>query len=477
MSKRKISEVEDNAPSGERHEKLRIQEVDDLPSARSPTTEATAKAIDDDRGSRKTDRQARQLAKRERRALRKAKHNSNKRPDTIHEGHLDTVLSASQTNVPRETGTEEQLSVPSGALQRFDDETGHLRSSASQAVDQHGLGKKSKWKASSPISGQMLELDPIFSDDEQYALVPYCRHPCADPLDRYILIAYGTFVGVYSTSTSLLVRRLQVSEASIISGFALDPQNKSHVHVSVQSGNIRCWDWTEGRQLNNRQSSREIHALTVAAKDADSVNNDVLYTVRRSQSGEWLIEAHRHIMKADEDGGVARKILFRFEHRVTNLHVIESGRIIVAASAQKLIIGHTRKAVSELFNETHYDWRIVDCPDFITSLDVRPRPSGRTSHKKHYDTVSKAVDVVIGSLRGVIHVYEDILHKLLQMERVVKPGKDDGIVSRRLHWHRTAVLSVKWSLDGKSLSACKMREISTLIMQAITLSPVAKRQY
>jgi len=61
----------------------------------------------------------------------------------------------------------------------------------------------------------------------------------------------------------------------------------------------------------------------------------------------------------------------------------------------------------------------------------------------------QTLDVVIGGAKGMIFVYEDLLNNLVQSERASKASEPAADLKPRiLHWHRQAVGTVRWSLDG-----------------------------
>lgn len=258
-------------------------------------------------------------------------------------------------------------------------------------------------------------------------------------------------VVVYSTSTSLLVRSLQVSKGGTITGLALDASNRDRVYVTATSGDIERWHWKEGTRTNKWEISSSIHALGTAAHAEEETSNELVYTVDKKDGGKWLLSAHRLVGKgADTNTGV--KTLLKYDERLSAFRVLAGGKVIVATSGQQLIVGTTEMPAPDKLSDIVYQWRIVDCPEWVTSFDVRIRPSERTSKRKHGVPLLEAVDVALGGLKGAIHIYEDVLHKLVRKEKAGQAGTSEDISSRRLHWHRNAVLTLKWSLDGKSIN-------------------------
>lgn len=249
----------------------------------------------------------------------------------------------------------------------------------------------------------------------------------------------------------MLVRRMQSVKAETISGFAISPKHQNQVYIARTSGVIESWDWTIGSRLHQWKISSSIYSVATARPAKNDEPNHLVYTVDKKSEGPWLISAHR--LTGGGDGAKTDvKTLLKFEEPISSLKVTEGGRVIVATSGSQLIIGVSDAPEPAVLRDLSYVWRVIDCPEWISSIDVRMRPSERTSNKKHKTlggSLFNAIDIAVGGLKGSIHVYEDLLRKLTRKEKVAKNFNAEDITSRRLHWHRNAVLTVKWSLDGE----------------------------
>ncbi len=291
--------------------------------------------------------------------------------------------------------------------------------------------EKPTWKTSDAVGGHMLDVDPIFSRDEEF-----------------LLVAYHTAITVYSTSTSLPVRRLIINKLNRISAFTLSSSIDSQVFISTISGEIENWDWTEGSRLGRWKLSSSIYFLTTSLQTADEDNNQLIYTVDTKDADQWLISAHR--LNSGEHATMTDvKTLLRHQGPLSSLRILAGGRFVVATSGSQLVIGNTTKPNPPLLQDLSYTWRIVECPEWITCIDVR------ISHPERIDKPSKggrrrieALDIAVGGLKGSIHVYDNLLGKLIRTEQPTSKELLEDIKSRRLHWHRNVVLSLKWSLDG-----------------------------
>ena len=270
---------------------------------------------------------------------------------------------------------------------------------------------------------------------------------------RYLLLAYDSAIHVYSISTSLLVRKLRISRIDSITAFTFSSKNSSHLYVSTRSGLIEKWDWIAGVKLEYWNTSSPIYYIVASNLSADDENNELMFTIDRKGEGPWMITAHRLLGgpdAANTDLGTLRK----YPQSLTSLKVFENGRIIVATSGSYLMIGTTEKPNTTPLRDVSYIWREVECPEWITSIDVQIKHADKSSKRTKLakTTAQSAVNIVVGGLKGSIFIYDDLLRKLKDAERNSKSDKAVNIISQRKHWHRKAVLSVKWSLDGMYLA-------------------------
>lgn len=91
-----------------------------------------------------------------------------------------------------------------------------------------------------------------------------------------------------------------------------------------------------------------------------------------------------------------------------------------------------------------YQFCAFDVPDIVACLDLRPLVKSGSKGK----TEIQQLDLVVGTARGPIFHYGDILSKL---PREGSKNLKAGVIQpRKYHWHRKAVHSVKFSGDGKS---------------------------
>ena len=391
-----------------RHSKIRVQEVEsaDASTEQGKSVDSTESARGEKLQNGEQTKSKNRKHKDSSKKSRRERHDLERTEKTANLGMGDNVKTIAQVRKPKD-------------------------SEVKQAIVSESKEQKS-WKSSEPVGGQMIDLDPVFSGDEQH-----------------LLIAYDKSIAVYSTSTSLLVRKFLVSKSKAITGLALDPLNKDLLYTTTLSGQISIWDWRDGQRRNERIVTSRINAATTARQRSIPGDNGLLYTIEENRPDSWIISVHQ-LVDSEKSSKAEKKILFKFGKRMTHLVVSNGGKSIIATSGRHIIVGASDSPVLDNLNDLSYVWRIADCPEWIVSLDVRCRSLGGAS-KKHAAgrSMLEAVDVVLGGLRGAINVFEDIHEKLVRKEEAGKDRKPENVVSRTLHWHRNAVLSVKWSLDGE----------------------------
>ena len=262
-----------------------------------------------------------------------------------------------------------------------------------------------------------------------------------------MLLAYHTSIAVYSTSTSLLVRQLRVKKDEHISGFTFAPQNQNHLYVSTVSGLIEKWDWVEGSRLGQWKLSSSIHSLLTSSPGPKDPGKDLVYTIDREEGEPWLLSAHR-LAGVEDAANTDVVTLLKYEETLSSFQVLEGGKIIVAAAGSNVIVGYCEAPDMPTLQDLSYVWRVIECPEWVASIDARNRPRPEKVAEKKAGAC-EVVDVAIGGYQGSIYIYEDLLTRLIRKERFPSKATAGDITSRRLHWHRNSVLAVKWSLDGE----------------------------
>jgi NET1-associated nuclear protein 1 (U3 small nucleolar RNA-associated protein 17) len=368
----------------------------------------------------------------------------------------DNIDVQSDSNSPEGADFEEFIAEGTRALA----EKKMQKSKAKQAKQAKQLAsiKKSPdtWKLSESIGGRMIDADPVFTQDERYALILYLRSH-ADK-GRFLIVANRTTILVYSTSNSLLSRSIKLAidpklrpNARIIT-FCLSPTNPDLLWVACSDGAIYSINWTSGAgadQYWGISSTGCIH-MTVASMESAGRRRDVVFTTEARKDGGWRITANELAPPNGPIQTVARTI-HSSNQRILFLKAGKEGSVIVATSGKGILLGSLRSADFGTIDKIKYEFRLFESSDAISSLDVRvtDRPKSailQDRGSKRYPVV----DVAIGDVKGSIFVHNDLLQNIVRPQRNSTGESGIQLIPRKLHWHRQAVHSVKWSLDGTS---------------------------
>lgn len=240
-----------------------------------------------------------------------------------------------------------------------------------------------------------------------------------------------------------------MSKSDKVTAFALSPSKPNHVFLSTNTGSIEKWDWVEGVRLEYWHISTPIYHLATSTLRPNEISNDLVYTVDCKSENQWMLTVHR-LLGGDEASKTDLGTLIKYSEPLTSVKILDNGRIIVLTASSRLIVGSSDTPDLVSLKDIVYTWRDVKCPEWITSMDIRIRPHDNLGKKAKGKTLGSygALDVAIGTLRGQILIYDDLLQKLILQESTSKSNKRKGISSQRLHWHRNAVFALKWSKDG-----------------------------
>ncbi|KAI9714600.1 MAG: hypothetical protein M1812_006405 [Candelaria pacifica] len=294
------------------------------------------------------------------------------------------------------------------------------------------------WKVSESVGGRLITGEPIFAGEE-----------------KYLLLAYDHAIKVYSATTSQLVRTLPASAEesgeATITAYALSSTKPNTIYVST-IGHISHWDWVAGEQLGRWISKAQIFGLATSALAIGDSTFDLVYA-REKRGEHWMISAYNLLhgtFLADKE----RTQLFETRRPILGLYVTQSGENIVASYGEYLVVGVTKHRNIPTLSMLAFIWRELRTPERITCLDVREivtrqlsRGKGTKGPAKHLKS-QYSLDVVLGGLKGAIYIHENLLHKLDQKEPDAQITKAVNLTPLKLHWHREAVATVKWSVDG-----------------------------
>ncbi|OBU01269.1 hypothetical protein VE01_00087 [Pseudogymnoascus verrucosus] len=307
--------------------------------------------------------------------------------------------------------------------------------------------KDSDWKVSAPIGGRMIDVDPLFTDGE-----------------KFLIVAHRQSIHVYSTVTSLLHRSIDLSvngsrPANVrIVAYALSETDPSMIWVACSDGAVYHINWVSGSGTDQfwTTSSMGMTHMTASSMTSAGRTRDIVFTTEERRDGGWRVTAHELTPPGSDIPTVARTI-YTSTQPIHILKVVKNGSLIVAASESRVLVANLRTTDFDSVDKIRYEFRVFESTDYISSIDVRVTSANKGQKSKSKESKSKAetfgvVDVVVGDVKGSIFVHNDLLRKMIQSQNAVASGKPAvDMLPRKLHWHRKAVQSVKWSLDGNYL--------------------------
>jgi NET1-associated nuclear protein 1 (U3 small nucleolar RNA-associated protein 17) len=188
--------------------------------------------------------------------------------------------------------------------------------------------------------------------------------------------------------------------------------------------------------------------MTVASMESAGRRRDVVFTTEAKKDGGWRITANELAPPKGPIQTVARTI-YTSNTRVQFLKTGKEGAVLVASSGKKVLIGSLRSTDYGTIDKIRYEFRVFESPDDISSLDLRitdrskSTVSGEKGSKRY-----PVVDVAVGDVKGSIFVHNDIVLNIFRPQQSSAGESGIHLIPRKLHWHRQAVHTVKWSLDG-----------------------------
>ncbi|KAI1609417.1 WD40-repeat-containing domain protein [Exophiala viscosa] len=279
--------------------------------------------------------------------------------------------------------------------------------------------RTSGWSLSRAKGGIFIAQDPILTQDDQYLILPTFSE-----------------VHVYAAKTSLLVRSFQVDNKSDITSCALSTTDPKRLYVSTSRGLLSVWDWTSGKTLGKHDTKRGLYQiLPVQSKDGKE-------TVLALQENEGKGQSIVAYTVDDSQKFAENRTILRRTSRHSRIKAYAQGSILVVAAVDKLLIAQSQiTADGDL--DLDYTWRETTVSGTIVSFDAYINLGKSRNTRK-----IPILDVAVGLHNGVIAQYEDVLSNLIAKE---KKSSTESVITRKLHWHRTEVNTVKWSRDRNYL--------------------------
>lgn len=329
---------------------------------------------------------------------------------------------------------------------------------AEKALTKSKNKSRGPWNASPAQGGWFLPQDPIFSSDE-----------------KHIIVATPKAVQIYTAETSLLARALPItSPSTIVTAFALSATKPNQLYVADSTHLVTLWNWVEGTKLGRWQIGAMVRQMVVVAQPGS--DEDLVYC-HESSGKSQVINVHALRTKEQASQTELKQVLKQTD-RLQRLQVLLQGKYVIITSHRSITIGKRLRASKTAVKDFDYVWRELQFSNAITTCDVyHRRPILADNGKKSAEPEKDILDLAVGDEIGVILFFEDILASFAASERSqknqTKVDSAEEFRPKRLHWHRNAVGSVRWSLDGTFSGA---RRINRRLTSHRQLSHIRRRR-
>lgn len=272
----------------------------------------------------------------------------------------------------------------------------------------------SRWSMSMPAGGIFIPHDPILTPD-----------------DQFLIIATKKDIQIYATKTSLLVRTIHVAGASSIVAFSQLPGSSQHLVVGLKDGIIKKVDWTSGQRIWTKRLDSNIVSITPTSSHERGDSFLVIVEVHEKQNAIMSLTVDSRGERTGYRSMLSGKML--------------SGRVCFSADLGVAVVC-TQTAI--LIGQVSADgpepglrWEEVSVSGKIVCFDAQISPVP-TKTKKGKTTDRPMVNIAVGLGTGEIHLYTNVLNKR---------SDSNDLNPQRLHWHRAAPRTVKFSPDSNYL--------------------------
>ncbi|KAJ5810533.1 uncharacterized protein N7503_002751 [Penicillium pulvis] len=287
---------------------------------------------------------------------------------------------------------------------------------SSLAVEKHK--SSAPWSFSRPVGGRYRNVNTVMTLDE-----------------AHLFIGLDTAVQVFATSTSRLVRTLQMEAGQNVIGYKICPVEQEILYIFT-SNFVTKWHWDSGKRLAKWGTGSR--AVAVDVPQVENQNQLAAYSIGIQKDGKRQI-----LINALTDKKSPSIVALTTEEQINNIQVICGGRVIIACDGPHIFMGTTTTLDLENPETVQYNWREATLPSSATCFHLRQSLSAKSKGTESKSAKgSEAVDLVVGEATGSILVYQDVFNTLFGRNAEKKSSP------QRLHWHRGSVNTVKWSRDG-----------------------------
>lgn len=343
-----------------------------------------------------------------------------------HNSQVELVLSRTKdrSHSPKDNGTKEEKTKRKQKKEHRreskEDRKGEAKTSGKHKHkhEKAVIGKSrgpNDWSITRPEGGAFIDHDPVLTPDEQF-----------------LILATKQDIHVYATKTSLLVRTLHVAKNSEIVTYAQILPQEQYLAVGLKDGSLLKYDWTTGRKIWSLGFNGSVTAITSTSSGEEG---DGLLMINEADDGSYNMTS----LALDAGGRqVGRRHLLSQKMLIKPqiCFAAELG-IVSVCSKDSILIGQLGADNGE--EAAPFHWKEVSVNGKIVCFDAQILPPHKQAKKGSNQPI---VNVAVGLKTGEIHLLSDVLNNA---------NTSNDLNIRRLHWHRAAPRTVKFSPDSNYL--------------------------
>lgn len=237
------------------------------------------------------------------------------------------------------------------------------------------------------------------------------------------MVGLDTAVQVIATSTSRITRTIQLEAGQTIVGLSVCPQDHENLYVFTLAGSISKWNWTTGKRIARWETTSKTIATSLVSIGKEESKSTLCFSINSSKGGKRQIS-----VSPLGDEKIQGTTILETSQRLSFIKVTGNGRVVLASDGSHVFLGTTKGTELQTLQNVQYNWREVVLPVQAASFDIQG---------------SDSIDLAVGATTGPILVYQNIVDTLFG-----KDSSDKKIAPRKLHWHRDACNTLRWSKDG-----------------------------
>jgi NET1-associated nuclear protein 1 (U3 small nucleolar RNA-associated protein 17) len=241
-----------------------------------------------------------------------------------------------------------------------------------------------------------------------------------------------------------------MGSTGLVTAYALSSTKPHQVYVADSNGLITLWDWVDGTKIGRWDIGATVRNMAVITQPGS--DEDLVYCHEVGSS--HIVNVHALRTKSQASKTELKRVL-KTTSAITSIQVLLQGRYVVVATPESIMVGKRVRVSKTAVQDFEYTWRELKFSKRITTCNSYLRLSEASDKaKKTAKDQRDILDVAVGDEVGVVLLFEDILAGFAMIELSQKGSTSstesaESLRPKLLHWHRDAVGSVKWSLDGK----------------------------